>query len=299
LTMIAGGFAAQAHAAQIILSVGDSYPGSPGSAVDYDSLAGLVKNQPAPGDTLTLSTPGMPAGLTSASIKIANDQGNLGLASASLEEGVVRGTANGGPGLFGIVSRNTFSDTSMHDSLTFHISDDAVDALVGVHVHLDGTEAGAGLGSGGYNMDMPFSLGGSFDYFGTIVNNGNQAFGLGGPSGFNQTIGWESYTLSNASMTGFDFDGVIRVTDGETQGVNMSLFLNCYDNTTCDFSHTGRVTLSLPNDVTFTSGSGVFLTAKADSGGVPEPASWALMLVGFAGLGAALRRRQAAVLALG
>lgn len=81
---------------------------------------------------------------------------------------------------------------------------------------------------------------------------------------------------------------------GETQGVNMSLFLNCYDNTTCDFSRTGRVTLSLPTNVTFTSGSGMFLTGKADTAGVPEPRTWALMLLGFGGLGAMLRRRRRA-----
>ena len=44
-------------------------------------------------------------------------------------------------------------------------------------------------------------------------------------------------------------------------------------------------------DVTFTSDSGVFLTAdQSTGGGVPEPAGWAMMLVGFGGLGACLRR---------
>jgi hypothetical protein len=38
--------------------------------------------------------------------------------------------------------------------------------------------------------------------------------------------------------------------------------------------------------VTLSSASGSFITASA-----PEPATWSLMLVGFGGLGAALRRR--------
>ncbi len=39
------------------------------------------------------------------------------------------------------------------------------------------------------------------------------------------------------------------------------------------------------------------ITFSTLGGGVPEPASWALMLVGFGGLGAAMRRRRAVALA--
>jgi len=45
------------------------------------------------------------------------------------------------------------------------------------------------------------------------------------------------------------------------------------------------------NDETF-----VFTNVR-DNGGVPEPASWALMLTGFGGLGAMMRRRRAAAVA--
>ncbi|HEX2815778.1 MAG TPA: PEPxxWA-CTERM sorting domain-containing protein, partial [Phenylobacterium sp.] len=37
----------------------------------------------------------------------------------------------------------------------------------------------------------------------------------------------------------------------------------------------------------------VYFAPTADVGGVPEPATWAMMLVGFGGLGACLRRRRA------
>jgi hypothetical protein len=45
-------------------------------------------------------------------------------------------------------------------------------------------------------------------------------------------------------------------------------------------------------------GTGFSVTVTADAGGasVPEPASWALMIVGFAGMGATLRRRRHAAL---
>ena len=39
------------------------------------------------------------------------------------------------------------------------------------------------------------------------------------------------------------------------------------------------------------------ITFSTLGGGVPEPASWALMLVGFGGLGMAMRRRRAVALA--
>jgi hypothetical protein len=46
---------------------------------------------------------------------------------------------------------------------------------------------------------------------------------------------------------------------------------------------------NLPTDVSFTSASGDFLT-----GGVPEASTWAMSLIGFAGLGCAgLARRRA------
>jgi len=56
----------------------------------------------------------------------------------------------------------------------------------------------------------------------------------------------------------------------------------------------GDVRLILPDNVTFTSASGAFLTA-----GVPEPASWAMMLGGFGLVGGAMRqgRKRAASLA--
>ncbi|WP_394762204.1 PEPxxWA-CTERM sorting domain-containing protein [Phenylobacterium sp.] len=40
-------------------------------------------------------------------------------------------------------------------------------------------------------------------------------------------------------------------------------------------------------------GGGFTLKGGGGAGGVSEPASWAMMLVGFGGLGFALRRRRA------
>jgi hypothetical protein len=52
------------------------------------------------------------------------------------------------------------------------------------------------------------------------------------------------------------------------------------------------ITIGLPPGVTFTSASGQFLTA---TGGVPETSTWAMALLGFAGLGyAGWRARRGA-----
>jgi hypothetical protein len=56
-----------------------------------------------------------------------------------------------------------------------------------------------------------------------------------------------------------------------------------------DYSHTLHFSWELPEGVTATSASGVFLT---DVSAAPEPAAWALMLAGFGAAGGALRGRR-------
>ncbi|PZQ62265.1 MAG: hypothetical protein DI570_11570 [Phenylobacterium zucineum] len=49
---------------------------------------------------------------------------------------------------------------------------------------------------------------------------------------------------------------------------------------------------TLPQGVTYASRSGAFMSGTA----VPEPASWALMILGFGAAGATLRARRSAAL---
>ena len=74
----------------------------------------------------------------------------------------------------------------------------------------------------------------------------------------------------------------------------LSLSLDCSIGLQCDYSHTGRFSfVGLPTSVTYTSASGVFLTAgntPTDPNGVPEPASAALVLAALAGLRRVMRR---------
>lgn len=57
-----------------------------------------------------------------------------------------------------------------------------------------------------------------------------------------------------------------------------------------DFSHTLHFNWTLPEGIYAKSASGQFLS---DTGAVPEPGAWALMIIGFGVSGAALRRRRA------
>ncbi len=71
--------------------------------------------------------------------------------------------------------------------------------------------------------------------------------------------------------------------------VEGSLFGQAWDGGSTDLINTARVSLVLPQGVSFTSGSGDFLTAV---GGVPEPDTWAMLIAGFGLVGAVSRRRH-------
>lgn len=284
LGLTLGAVPMSAARADIVLNVQDSFPQYQGSDAEYHSASGLVISFLASGDTITSSPDPMPLGLTSGSLTLSSLSLDHAFASASLEQGVVRAQANTGP----LSSYFAASTAILQDTVVFHILGGAPTSLVDVHVHLDGTEVGAGLNAGSYAASVPFGLGGTFDYYSSISNNGNSGFGFAGASGYGPPSGWQSYTITNASLTGFDFDGILSVYDGYSPGLSFQLGLSCFGPAQCDFSHTGSVSLGLPNNVTFTSASGAFLT-ESGAGSVPEPATWAMMLMGFGVLGAALR----------
>ncbi|MEH3122164.1 MAG: PEPxxWA-CTERM sorting domain-containing protein [Sphingomonas phyllosphaerae] len=70
------------------------------------------------------------------------------------------------------------------------------------------------------------------------------------------------------------------------------------DGSKADYGNTSYFNFALPTGVTMLSGSGTLLsnpyTAGGGAGAVPEPATWAMMILGFGLVGGALRRRRAA-----
>jgi hypothetical protein len=114
-------------------------------------------------------------------------------------------------------------------------------------------------------------------------------------------------TFDNGFMTGF-FQTTLSIPTGLTSlGVGATLHLDCRFGSTCDFGNTGAFTFgALPTGLSFTSESGTFLSAletgpidpgSGGGNGVPEPATWAMMILGFGLIGATARSRRRLVLA--
>ncbi|MEO7056793.1 MAG: PEPxxWA-CTERM sorting domain-containing protein, partial [Caldimonas sp.] len=161
-----------------------------------------------------------------------------------------------------------------------------------VTAHLDGSSAFHDPGYAEFSQAMDLYLGGaSFSEIGG-ANNFTSYYGINGASGYVPPSGWQSYSFSNQTPQGFDFSGVLRVGDLERDVFHLGLNLDC-SCATCDFMHTGSIGLSLPEGVSYTSDSGVFLTAGSlPVSPVPEPETWALMLAGLGIVGHFTRRRK-------
>ncbi len=109
--------------------------------------------------------------------------------------------------------------------------------------------------------------------------------------------GWVSYSWDIVSPGLTEFTGVYALS-GISQSLEIFNSLSGFAATGASFSYgnSSKLSLVLPSNVTFTSASGVFLNANGvPPVPVPEPASWALMIAGFAAAGAALRRKKLAL----
>ena len=135
-------------------------------------------------------------------------------------------------------------------------------------------------------------------------DNWNYYFNYNGSSCFGENIycGQFSASLWEYGTTtpgvGGAVEGYIRaylnIPTGQTAlGVRGSLNLDCRSASSCDFGHTGSFGFgALPTGLTYSSESGVFLTASAAPGAVPEPATWAMTIIGFGLMGASLRTNR-------
>ena len=120
---------------------------------------------------------------------------------------------------------------------------------------------------------------GRYQFFGAL----NQPY-------FTSYVGWSESRTWVVDSTRY-FDLVYNVQGANpTFGVEMTLGTAAGLGEVSDFYHTGGLQIQAQRGVTFTSGSGVFLTA----GGVPEPATWAMMIIGFGIIGAVSRQRRTA-----
>ncbi len=256
-------------------------------AVSYSSPSGLSVQDTGPlNDTKSSYSPtSAVTGLTAISLPAAVNGSASGssAASADLGTGIVKVIAKSdtfGSGGIGFAE--------LDDDLTFAVAGGGSEQIA-VISHLDGS-IGAFTNSAslsGLSYILNFGTTSNIIY----ISQGSQsgfAFSVAGASS-PTPLGWDSYTVSNVTGTGFDFTGLLTISDGELRTVTQRLSLNCQEGVDCDFSHTGSVALQLPPGVSFTSGSGVFLTSPTT---VPVPASWAMLVSGFGFVGGVARRRR-------
>lgn len=141
-----------------------------------------------------------------------------------------------------------------------------------------GNENGLGLandpqheihfGSGFVQLDV-------INLFGQVVA-GSTFFGT------NSTTEGEAWAVYGTNTAGTTVGGTL-VSSGSTEGNHLLPFLGTYRY--YDFVETSQL------------GGQNFLITSITTTPIPEPAAWALMLLGFGGLGALLRRRRVMALA--
>ncbi len=227
-----------------------SAPGIPACG----NAAGLLNQLLTGGTVSTLPNvlPSPISQLTTGTLLYSDTGGGNGKAFASLDSGTLGDLSVSGPGDVTVAVTSV-----LFDGVHFKITDGASSAPVAVDVHLGGT-----LGGGGsYSNTFGLTFGGFLSY---TMQNGAFVPNLGGWVG--------TPSLTHESVTGFDFSGTIDVTNGESLPLLMTLQLTCTSGESCDFSHTAALSFVLPQDVTFTSDSGVLLTQTGGSP-VPEPGS--------------------------
>lgn len=136
---------------------------------------------------------------------------------------------------------------------------------------------------------------------GTAVRYSVNAFTVSQSGGYNflNTTNYDSYlgihsgsfnpanALQNAVAYNDDFAGGL---DGGFSGLSLLTGVSYFAvSSGFDNSDFGAYSLNINGPGTITGGNG----------GVPEPATWAMLIFGFAGVGAAMRRRRGAVAVLG
>ena len=282
----------------------------------YDSVAGLATHGGGANQTATFtSTPSTNIlGLTSASVGTtftgfdpqngsqANDTSS---ASANLATGVLRAYGQGfcsGTGFPANACGDGQALAEMQDLITFTNTTGQTQDI---------TVSFAFDGSAGSSLDHVFT----FFCFGATANCAGNANGagphgpIGGPPVFKftedcidgncgnpnpttvmPTGGYVSSSVTGANTTTEAFTGVFAVPAGmSTDALNAWMQISCGDGDTCDFSHTATFGMSTVNGVSFTSSSGVLLSQTRSA--VPEPSSWAMMLIGGLGVATGIVRR--------
>lgn len=194
----------------------------------------------------------------------------------------------GGPTFIGAAGFSQFNDT-----LTFTIAGATASTITNINIvfELDGATALSGTRGAGAFVTETLYFGDGFAQYALQDLVGDSDYVRGGDRN------WVSSSWDFSTPGVVRFSGVYALTGASSViGINNSLLASVNASSLADFASTSHFRLSTPSNVSFTSASGVFLSGLGGGtgGGVPEPATWALMLAGFGLVGSALRRRRGA-----
>lgn len=198
------------------------------------------------------------------------------------------------------------STAAFYDTMNFSIADAAEDTVTSIKIIY--SVHGSLSGPGRSLMESTFGIGQNGGVPINLVNEGADAV-IAFPLQRNVSAYTEKYhfgwTSFDAVLSGDRYTATVTY---DLFGANPTLSVAAYlgvvaiGTAAADFGNTSSLHFVLPDHVTFSSSSGVFLkdaVSAPPSGGnaVPEPTTWAMLILGFGVVGAASRRRKWAALA--
>lgn len=305
---------AAAYSVQVQSMAGAAHPGpvichynygGTGCSTFYDAgMSGSItpSTYVAPGATQASATahedgatllPGVTS--TSASAAVSADLSSASLHLSGIDTGVVHTYQ---------AAASTNSSASLTDMLHFTVAGAVGSTVtaVGITFTLEGAMHQTGTSIDG-NSNGEIYGGLHFGRSDARFDLRNYGAGYGTSSTGGQTAviyldtypsGYPGTWTTNADHTVNTFTETYNIL-GAAADIYVDLYatLQCADGMSCDYGNTAKFALNLAPGTSFSSDSGVFLKGSGAVGGVPEPASWALMLAGLGVIGAALRRRRA------
>lgn len=222
--------------------------------------------------------------LTSAELLAIGDHG-LSYSYVDLSSGKIGGLVETvKPSCRGCDYSSAFANATFQENLVFKIAGASLDTITPVsfliNVHGRSTPT-SGLGTD-YSGGNAYISG----QFGSGRFDANAVSSL-----FNSVTGFTGSAITgDGDIHSYSFTYNLKGNEVPLPFM-LSLNLNSTNTAFSDYANTASVKFSLPKNVTFTSSSGIFL---AGASAVPEPSSWAIMMLGFGTVGSVLRSRKKA-----